>query len=167
MTSVPTASPSPSRPPRGARRRRRDRPRAHSRDRASPHGPDFTGATLAEQLALEVLLVAANRLGTINHTALAVAELRRRALPLRGIVLVDVTAQGGPARADTAREIAALTGVRPLGVLGYTPVPAPLALASRVAADLALRGLFAGRLAAALGHSRRGSVDGRAAALPL
>jgi len=117
----------------------------------SPYGPDFTGATLAEQLALEVLLVAANRLGTINHTALAVAELRRRALPLRGIVLVDVTAQGGPDRADNAREIAALTGVRPLGVLGYTPVPAPLALASRVAADLDLRGLFDGRLAAALG----------------
>lgn len=115
----------------------------------SPYGPAFTGASLAEHLALDVLLVAANRLGTINHTALAVAELLRRGLTLRGIVLVDVTAQGGPDRADNASEIAALTGVKPLGVLGYTPDPTPLTLARRVAADLDLGPLFDGRLAAA------------------
>jgi len=114
----------------------------------SPYGPAFTGASLAEELALDVLLVAANRLGTINHTALAVAELRRRQLPLRGIVLVDVTADGGPDRAHNAAEIAALTGVAPLGVLAYTPAPSPLTLAARVAADLDLRPLFDGRLAA-------------------
>lgn len=114
----------------------------------SPYGPGFTGASLAELLALDVLLVAANRLGTINHTALAVAELRRRGLTLRGIVLVDVTAAGGPDRADNAREIADLTGVAPLGVLGFTPAPTPLTLAKRVAADLDLKPLFAGRLAA-------------------
>lgn len=114
----------------------------------SPYGPGFTGASLAEQLALDVLLVAANRLGTINHTALAVAELRRRGLTVRGIVLVDVTAQGGPDRADNAREIAESTGIAPLGVLRHTPAPTPLTLASRVAADLDLRSLFDGRLAA-------------------
>jgi len=112
----------------------------------SPYGPAFPGVSLAEQLGLDVLLVAANRLGTINHTALAVAELRRRALNLRGIVLVDVTAEGGPDRAYNAAEIAELTGVIPLGVLAHTPTPTPLTLATRVAADLDLRGLFAGRL---------------------
>ena len=115
----------------------------------SPYGPGFTGASLAEQLALDGLLGAANRLGTINHSALAVGELRRRGLAVRGIVLVDVTAQGGPDRADNAREIAELTGIVPLGVLGYTPVPTPLTLATRVAADLDLRNLFDGRLATA------------------
>jgi dethiobiotin synthetase len=115
----------------------------------SPYGPAFPGVSLAEQLGLDVLLVAANRLGTINHTALAVAELRRRGLTLRGIVLVDVTADGGPDRAYNAAEIADLTGVTPLGVLAHTPTPSPLTLAARVAADLDLRGLFAGRLVTA------------------
>ena len=114
----------------------------------SPYGPGFTGASLAEQLALDVLLVAANRLGTINHTALAVAELRRRAIRLRGIVLVDVTADGGPDRADNAFEIAQLTGVTPLGVLAYAAAGTPSTLAQRVAADLDLRPLFDGRLVA-------------------
>jgi len=113
----------------------------------SPYGPGFTGASLAEQLALDVVLVAANRLGTINHTALAVGELRRRGITLSGIVLVDVTADGGPDRAHNAAEIAELTGVTPLGVLAFTPAPAPLTLAARVAADLDLRPLFGGRLA--------------------
>ena len=115
----------------------------------SPYGPGFTGASLAELLALDVVLIAANRLGTINHTALAVSELRQRGLPLRGIVLVDVTAQGGLDRAHNAAEIAALTGLTPLGVLRHTPTPEPAALAARVAADLDLRPLFDGRLAPA------------------
>lgn len=113
----------------------------------SPYGPGFTGATLAEQLALDVVLIAANRLGTINHTALAVGELRRRGLTLRGIVLVDVTADGGPDRAHNAAEIAELTGVTPLGVLSHTAAATPARLAARLAADLDLRPLFGGRLA--------------------
>lgn len=117
----------------------------------TPYGGNFTGASLAEQLALDVLLVAANRLGTINHTALAVSEIRRRGLELRGVVLVDVTPEGGPDRADNAAEIEALTGVKPLGVLGYTALPTPPALAARVAADLDLRCLYEGRLSAAPG----------------
>jgi len=112
----------------------------------SPYGPTFTGASLAELLELDVLLIAANRLGTINHTALAIAELRRRALTVRGIVLVDVLPDGGPDRAHNAAEIATLTGVRPLGVLTHTPAPTPRTLAARVAADLDLRPLFDGRL---------------------
>ncbi len=114
----------------------------------SPYGPGFTGASLAELLALDVLLVAANRLGTINHTALAVTELRRRNLDLRGIVLVDVTPDGGPDREDNATEIEALTGLAPLGILRHSPAPTPHALAVRVAADIDLRPLFAGRLVA-------------------
>lgn len=115
----------------------------------APHGDSFTGASLAEHLDLDVLLVAANRLGTINHTALAVAELRRRGLDLRGIVLVDVTPEAGPDRPHNAAEIEGLTGVKPLGVLGYTSSPTPLTLAARVAADLDLRPLYEGRLSAA------------------
>jgi len=115
----------------------------------TPYGPQLTGASLAELLQLDVLLVAANRLGTINHTALAVSELRHRGLNLRGIILVDVTADGGPDRAHNAAEIAALTGVTSLGVLRHTPTADPLLLAARVSTDLDLRPLFDGRLAPA------------------
>jgi len=117
----------------------------------TPYGPAFTGASLAELLDLDVLLVAANRLGTINHTALAVSELRHRGLNLRGVVLVDVTSEGGPDRARNAAEIAGLTGVTPLGVLRHTPAADPRALASRISADIDLRPLFDGRLAPASG----------------
>jgi dethiobiotin synthetase len=42
---------------------------------------------LAEQLELPVLLVARSTLGTINHTLLSIEALRRRGLPLAGVVL--------------------------------------------------------------------------------
>jgi dethiobiotin synthetase len=42
---------------------------------------------LAEALDLPVVLVARSTLGTINHTLLSLEALRRRALPIAGIVL--------------------------------------------------------------------------------
>ncbi|HEY4395759.1 MAG TPA: dethiobiotin synthase [Polyangia bacterium] len=116
----------------------------------TPYGPALTGADLATLLDLPVLLVAANRLGTINHTALAVSELRRRDVPVLGIVLVDVAnvaANAPPDHASNAAEIEALTGVAPLGILRHVAGPRdPVALAERLSADLDLRPLFDGRL---------------------
>ena len=43
---------------------------------------------LPRALALPVLIVAANRLGTINHTLLTIEALRKRALVIAGVVLV-------------------------------------------------------------------------------
>jgi len=42
---------------------------------------------LAAQLRLPVLLVARSTLGTINHTLLSIEALRRRSLPLAGVVM--------------------------------------------------------------------------------
>ena len=42
---------------------------------------------LAAQLELPILLVARSTLGTINHTLLSIEALRRRGLPLAGVVM--------------------------------------------------------------------------------
>jgi dethiobiotin synthetase len=104
----------------------------------SPYSRRFTVADLADALALPVLLVARNALGTINHTALAVAELRRRRLPLLGVVLV--TTQPGPnLRAQRNPElISALTGLPPLAVLPHWSTPDANRVASWLARNAAV-----------------------------
>jgi dethiobiotin synthetase len=42
---------------------------------------------LAEELELPVILVARSTLGTINHTLLSLEAIRRRGLPLAGVVI--------------------------------------------------------------------------------
>jgi dethiobiotin synthase len=91
----------------------------------SPYSEDLTAADLAAALGLPLLLVARNALGTINHAALAIAELRRRNLPLTGVLFVDTTAGSTPDRAHNPRFVRALTGVRVLGTLPFLPVPTP------------------------------------------
>ncbi|RMG60600.1 MAG: dethiobiotin synthase [Deltaproteobacteria bacterium] len=51
----------------------------------------FTFADLARECKLSVLVVAPDRLGVLNHVALTVAFLRAASLPLKGIVLNDVS----------------------------------------------------------------------------
>ncbi len=46
-----------------------------------------TMADLIARLGLPVVVVARSGLGTINHTLLTLAELRRRALPVLGVIL--------------------------------------------------------------------------------
>ena len=48
---------------------------------------DFSMADLAAEFALPVLVVAANRLGVINHTLLTVAAIRASGLKCAGVVL--------------------------------------------------------------------------------
>ena len=45
-------------------------------------------ADLMLRLGLPLVLVARSTLGTINHTLLSIAEIRRRKLPLEGVILV-------------------------------------------------------------------------------
>jgi dethiobiotin synthetase len=110
----------------------------------SPYAPGFTSADLAALLALPVLLVSRNALGTINHTALALAEIRRRGLPLAGVVLVDTTPEPTPDRQGNADLIFSLTGVRPLGPLPFVPSDehTPPSLARALAAALDVEDLF-------------------------
>jgi dethiobiotin synthetase len=42
---------------------------------------------LADELALPIVLVARSTLGTINHTLLSIEAIRRRGLPLAGVVV--------------------------------------------------------------------------------
>jgi dethiobiotin synthetase len=64
-----------------------------------------------------VVLVAATRLGTINHTLLSIEALRRRGIPLLGVAFV------GDENADSERTIVEMGGVRRLGRL---PIVDPL-----------------------------------------
>jgi dethiobiotin synthetase len=111
----------------------------------SPYSEDLTTADLAAALGLPVLLVARNALGAINHTALAIAELRRRRLPLTGVLFVNTTAASTPDRPHNPRFVRALTGIRVLGTLPFLPVPTPddiaVALRSNVLVDALLPSL--------------------------
>ena len=57
-------------------------------------------AGLAAALELPLVLVARSRLGTINHTLLTLSEIRRRALPLAGVILSH--AEGPISAADAS-----------------------------------------------------------------
>jgi dethiobiotin synthetase len=52
-----------------------------------PINPDALVIDLIERLALPVVLVARTALGTLNHTLLSLSELRRRSIPVAGVVL--------------------------------------------------------------------------------
>ncbi|MFN0217750.1 MAG: dethiobiotin synthase [Hyphomicrobium sp.] len=58
-----------------------------------------------------VLLVAATRLGTINHSLLSIEALKRRAIPILGVAFV------GAENADSERTISEMGGVARLGRL--------------------------------------------------
>jgi 8-amino-7-oxononanoate synthase len=102
----------------------------------TPYGHNLTSADLAAALHLPILLVARNGLGTINHTALAVAELRRRNLPLLGIVLVATTALPTPDQLSNSTLIAAATGIQPLGTLPFLQSQDPSQIAAAFAANV-------------------------------
>lgn len=62
-----------------------------------PFREEYTMADLASELGLEVVLVAENRLGTLNQTLLSVEVLRARNLPIRGVILNNLRTPSGPA----------------------------------------------------------------------
>ncbi len=109
----------------------------------TPYTSSTTGADLATAFGLPILLVARNSLGTVNHTALAVSEIRRRRLPLVGIVLVNVAGSESPDQASNSNLIEAITGTRPLGVLPYVQSPTAEALARQLEASADLRPVWA------------------------
>jgi len=82
---------------------------------------------LAVRAALPVLLVGANRLGTVNHCALSARVARLAGLDLRGFVLSQPAAQTDESSATNAEVVATLTGLRCRGVLPHLPDPATAA----------------------------------------
>jgi dethiobiotin synthetase len=91
-----------------------------------------TWAEVAARCRLPLLIVAANRLGTINHCALTARAAVAAGLSVRGFVL----SQPGPAAdlsaATNAAAVSELTGLPILGVLGHLPTPEAAARALRI-----------------------------------
>lgn len=83
-----------------------------------PYGDDWTAAELIERLGLPVLIVARTALGTINHSALTVRELRHRGITIAGLILNQTNPESAPHEPGSVPFIAAATGLQPLG-----PVP--------------------------------------------
>ena len=76
---------------------------------------------IAAELDLEVLLVAGNRLGAINHTLLAVEALKRRNMKIAGIIF-NRTVKGGyeAILRDNIDIIGKISGEKVLGELPYS-----------------------------------------------
>jgi dethiobiotin synthase len=105
-----------------------------------PVSPGWGIPELAAALGWPVLIVAANRLGVLNHTLLTAAAVRAAGLPLAGVVLNDAPGptsadDQGPARARNLEDLRLLTGcpVAPFPALPRLDRPA------LVAAGAALR----------------------------
>jgi dethiobiotin synthetase len=79
-----------------------------------------TWVDVAARLGLPLLVVAANRLGTINHTALTARVATAAGLAVRGFVLSHPTRERDPSADTNAGAIADLTGLRCLGVVPWT-----------------------------------------------
>ena len=86
-----------------------------------PYAGGETGADLAARLGLPLLVVGRTALGTINHTALTLAEASRRRLRVAGYLLNRTTPEEGPHENGNAEMIQAVTGLAPLGILPYLP----------------------------------------------
>jgi dethiobiotin synthetase len=83
-----------------------------------------TWAEVAARTGLPLLIVAANRLGTINHAALTAQAARAYGLAVRGFVLTHPTAATDPSCASNAELIELLADVRCWGVLPHARVEA-------------------------------------------
>src|SRR6185503_7417850 len=80
-------------------------------------------ADLARDLRIPALVVARSTLGTINHTLLTLETLRRRRVPIAGVVL------NGPPNAESRRAIERLGGVPVLGEVPRLRQVGPASLA--------------------------------------
>lgn len=92
----------------------------------SPLAGDGLNADLAEQLNLPVILVAANRLGCINHTLLTAQAVARRGLELLAVVLNEPQPGDEPAMDNEADLAARLTC--PVLTLAHGAVQTPPAI---------------------------------------
>ena len=88
----------------------------------SPISAGWLNADLAERIGLPVLIVAPNRLGTINQTLLTIEAVRRRGLAVAGVVLNRLEPASDSANSN-AREITTRGGVRIWGEIPFTMTP--------------------------------------------
>ena len=84
----------------------------------------ITYADLAARLGLPLLVVAANRLGTINHCALTARVAAAAGLTVLGFVLSQPTLDDDPSIASNAATIEHLAGLTCLGEIPHLDDPA-------------------------------------------
>jgi dethiobiotin synthetase len=70
----------------------------------APASDEDSMADLAAEFGFPLVVVAANRLGTINHTLLTIEAAAGRGLPVAAVVLNDVPDAGADASSDASRE---------------------------------------------------------------
>jgi len=87
-------------------------------------------ADLARELDLELILVVANRLGSLNSTLLTLDFAARRGLRVKGFILNQVAQDDSPAIATNADALRRLTAVPHLGSVRYKE-PLGLAIVER------------------------------------
>ncbi len=87
----------------------------------------IAGATtfldVAVRAAMPVLLVGANRLGTVNHCALSARVAKAAGIDVRGFVLSQPAAVTDESSATNAAVVTELTGLRCRGVLPHLDAP--------------------------------------------
>lgn len=75
---------------------------------------------IVKKLQIPVLLVAVNRLGTINHTLLSIEALKRRKVELLGVVFNSVSKKGNALISnDNPRIVKKFIGKIPVWINGY------------------------------------------------
>ena len=85
-----------------------------------PYGGKSLVIDIAVDLKMRVLIVAGNRLGSVNHTILTVEALKRRKAEIAGIVFNDTSGKEDKnILKDNPAIVGRLTGVPILGVLPY------------------------------------------------
>lgn len=87
----------------------------------SPMSDHDTVADVASDLGFPVIVVAANRLGTINHTLLTIESVRARNLPLAGVIMNYAREQSDDSAAHNAELIQRHGKVKILGSVDFLP----------------------------------------------
>jgi len=93
-----------------------------------PIAKDYTIADFAAELGWPVIVVVRNKLGALNHTLLTLESVRRRGLPLAGIVLNDLEGQPDEAT-KTNRQVLEESCACPILTeitRGQTALPSPI-----------------------------------------
>jgi dethiobiotin synthetase len=103
-----------------------------------------TFLSLFRRWSLDVVVVAANRLGCLNHTLLTVQAVQAAGLVVRGVVLNDVA----PHHTDLAQDtnlatLRALLPALPIVAFPWVAAPADAVALARVAAEQGLAALCA------------------------
>lgn len=86
-----------------------------------PLTADGTIADFATELGFPVLVVAANRLGTINHTLLTLESIEQRGLNVAGIVMNCLSAEADASASSNVSLLKQYTSAPILGVVPFAP----------------------------------------------